>query len=367
MSKKIQHTYEWAKSYVTDKDKVIDSFMFNMLNRTQAMFRYVNMPETLDSSQLENILQRKGNAIIAEIEGSLYALSGGYSGEVDVYGQPTQYTVSNVALNLSRTFTIGEDCVLIKNDFNEQGLTPIIAKYAALMCDAEISLNTVAVLSRIAMLISAPDEKTRASAETFINKIMNGEFSIIGENQFFDGIRLQTPNASNQQRIIDFVELMQYYRATMFNEIGLNSNYNMKREKLSATEAAMNIDVLLPLADNMLECREIAIEQVNEMFGTDIEIDFASSWKTTHEEEEAATALVMTESNMHVAGEEIETQEPSNEGEPGNEPDEPLPSDETIEEPETEETEETDDEELDKVIEVVEEFIEFEEKKDDEE
>lgn len=366
MAKKSEHTYEWAKAYVTDKDKVIDTFIFNMLDRTQAMFRYVGLPDSMNSSQLENILQQKGNALITKVNDTMYALSGGYSGEIDVYGNPTQYTVSNVALNLSKTYTIGENCVLMKNDFHEQGILPILAKYAALMCDAEISLNTVAVLSRIALLISAPDEKTRASAESFIKKIMNGEFTIIGENQFFDGIRLQTPNASNQQRIIDFVELMQYYRATMFNEIGLNSNYNMKREKLSATEAAMNIDVLLPLIDNMLECRQIAIEQINDMFGTSIEVDFASSWKTTHEEQEQATELVMTNSALHEAGELIEKERQESEPETGNE----VIEDDEIETSNEESNKDSIEGRIEELEEKIDELIEDEsidDKKDDEE
>ena len=358
MSKKKEITYQWAKSFVVDKDKAIVNFMYQMLDRTQAMFRYENLPDTMNSSQLENILQQHGHALITKVNGNMYALQGGYSGEVDVYGEPTQYTVSNVALNLSKTFTIGDECVLMKNDTHEQGIMPIIAKYAALMIDADISLNTVAVLSRIAMLISAPDEKTRKSAEDFVNKILDGKFTIIGENQFFDGIRLQTPNATNQQRIIDFIELMQYYRASMFNEIGLQSNYNMKRERLNVQEVAMNVDILLPLADNMLHCRQVALDEINEMFGTDIAVDFGSSWKTTHEEEEQVTEFVMTDSELHEEN-EIE--------------DEPKQEDIETEEPNENDSDDIETEEAEEpIIEIIEEVIEdiiedsIEEKKDDE-
>lgn len=85
----------------------------------------------------------------------------------------------------------------------------------------------------------------------------------------------------------DLIEYQQYLKASWFNEIGLNANYNMKREKLSTTESQMNSDALLPLVDDMLEQRRLGVEKVNEMFGTNITVDFCSSWKKLIEEFES--------------------------------------------------------------------------------
>ena len=49
----------------------------------------------------------------------------------------------------------------------------------------------------------------------------------------------------------------------------------------------MNNDALLPLVEDMLENRRQCIEEVNEMFGTEISVDFASSWEKLIEEMEA--------------------------------------------------------------------------------
>ena len=46
----------------------------------------------------------------------------------------------------------------------------------------------------------------------------------------------------------------------------------------------MNNDALLPLVDDMLKCRERAIEKVNEMFGTEISVSLASSWEDNAQE-----------------------------------------------------------------------------------
>ena len=52
----------------------------------------------------------------------------------------------------------------------------------------------------------------------------------------------------------------------------------MKRERLTANEVEANTDNLYPLVDDMLKCRRLALEKINEMFGLNIEVQFNSSW-----------------------------------------------------------------------------------------
>ena len=293
--------YDYAKSFVKDKDRAIQEFTANALNKLQQMFVYGGLPKSIPQTELENLLLRNGNAFITRVNGELYALSGTCGGEVDAYNRPRFYTVANVALNLSKTYEIGVDGILIKNDYNMTGVLPLVYKYGALMIDSDISLNAAAILSRIQMLISAPDDKTKASADLFLQKINDGEFSIIGETAFFDGVRLQTTPTGNSQYITQFIELTQYYKASFLNEIGLNANYNMKRERLTDNEIALNIDAILPFADNMFNERKRAICEVNEMFETDIVVDYNSAWKTTHEESDKETAAADT--NITIVGE----------------------------------------------------------------
>lgn len=87
-------------------------------------------------------------------------------------------------------------------------------------------------------------------------------------------------------------------KASWYNEIGLNANYNMKREKLSTTESQMNNDALLPLVDDMLESRRVGLEKINAMFGTDISVEFASSWEKLIEEFQAEMVSERSESEV---------------------------------------------------------------------
>lgn len=359
MSKNI--TYDLAQKYVKDKDTAIKTFIETSLDKTQQIFKYENLPDTIPQGELENLLQKYGHCIIIKEGGELYAVTGGFSGEQDVYGKPRFYTVANVALKLSKTFEIGVDCVLVKNDFNSVGMLPIIQKYGVLLTDSEISLNTAAILSRITMLISAPDDKTKASADLFIQKILNGDFSVIGENGFFDGVKMQTGSTANTNYITQLIELIQYYKASFLNEIGLNANFNMKRERLNEQEVLMNIDNLLPFIENMFSERVNALEKVNEMFGTDIVVDYNGVWKTTHEHADKEEAFAETDmgddndteetdlpTDTEMLEDESEETETVSEGE-GHENE--VETEETEETDETEETVETIETEVETVVE----------------
>lgn len=328
--KRKDNIYSLYQKQIKDKDTAVTEFMVNTLAKTQSMFDYVGLPESIPQKELERLLQTTGNAFVTKVDGVLYALQGGKGGTPDVYGRATLYNVSNPALHLNNTYDISKDGVLIENDTNGESLLPLIGRYAVLYTDGLISLNTASVLTRITMLISASDDKTKQSAEEFLQKIQDGEFSIIGENAFFKGVNMQTAPTTNSVYITQLIELIQYYKASMFNELGLNANYNMKRERLNLGEVSMNIDVLLPYVDNMLRERQNAVEKINKMFNTEISVNLASSWGLERDNHNALAADLET---VRENPDPIETEETET-GTDGNDT-------ETTETEETDETNET--------------------------
>lgn len=301
-------TYNRFKDLTKNKDFAVNHILNNTLCKTQSMFIWFNLPPSIPQTDLERILQTNGTAFFTEVNGTLYALQGTRGGEIDVYGNPTMYTVANVALNLSKEYDIERDGVLIKNDLWGNGLVDVIGKYAAVLVDSQISLNTAAVLSRLTCLISASDEKTKESAEMYVEKLLKGDFSIIGENAFLNGVRLQSLATGNYQIINQLIELVQYYKSNMLAEIGLNSNYNMKRERLSENEILLNNDDLLPFVENMLQCRKTAAIAINEKYGTEIAVELKSVWKTTKEtnDKAAETENTTTDEEQNTVSRETE-------------------------------------------------------------
>lgn len=293
---------------ITDKNKAIDNFIIYAIDKLQSMFTYKGLPDTIPQKWLEFYLMVNGNTFITKVNDKLYAFTGGLGGEFDEYYQPTVYTVSNPYLNLSKTYNINKDGVLVRNDTLMNGMKPILSKYGTLLVEADITMRVALINHRIHNLISASDDKTNESAKEYLNQIENGNLATIGENAFFDGVKLQDNNNISGY-FTQLIEATQYIKASFYNEIGLNSSYNMKREYISDTENILNDDILLPLVDNMLEERKQGMEKVNEMFGTDIDVEFNSSWKTNNTENEKQVAENETSINDNVSRETSNEQE----------------------------------------------------------
>ena len=281
-------TYDFYKEFLKNKDKNTQNYIEMMFNKTNEMFSYKNLPSEIPQKQFEYLLQFDGKLFFTKHNEKFYFFRGAFSGEINEYSEYTDFMVNVPILNLNKEYKIGVDGVLIKNNTLCNSMLDVFSKYGVMLCDNEITLDVITILNRIPFLISSNDDKTKKQAEIFIEKINNGDYSIIGSNQFFDGIKVDVTNTT-QNAIRQFIELHQYLKASAFNEIGLNANYNMKKERMTSNDLAMSIDVLIPLSENMLNCRKQAINAINEKYGLNIEVELNSVWENNLIEMESET------------------------------------------------------------------------------
>lgn len=275
---------EHSIDYLVNKKKSAQSYASYMIMRLQKMFRYQNLPETIPQEFLEGYLMESGSCCIAKVNGDLYALLGSPGGEPDPYYRPTKYIVANPALRLSAEYKIDEDCVVMRNDFLWMGLMPLVYRYSALLAENMLTIRVADIVLRAVAMLSAPDDKTKEAARQYLKDLADGKLGVIGENRFFDGVKMQSPPSNNGSYLTQFIELDQYLKGSFFQEIGIDALSNMKRESLSEGETHLNEGTLLPLVDHMLEIRQQDLVKVNQMFATNIEVDFDSTWKIFHEE-----------------------------------------------------------------------------------
>lgn len=196
----------------------------------------------------------------------------------DVYGNPTQIIISCPALNFNKTLDLKKDGVLFINDSMKMGLWKHFNKYNTLMVENDINLVIHGYNSRNQKLISASDDKTKASAELYMQKLVDGELSVIGENAMFEGVRVQSGGSTSSDATRGMLEYHQYLRGTMYNEIGLGQNFNMKKERLVSAEIDQIRDSIFPLVYDMMKCRIKSVEKLNEMYDMDLKIGFGSVW-----------------------------------------------------------------------------------------
>lgn len=286
---------EWLFGHIRnpfeDKEYMVKHEVIKMLNKTTQMFKYKNLPDTIPEKDLETLLQVNGYAIFKKVDDALYVFYGGLGGEPNVYYLPTKAVIANPALKYNATLTIDEDCVVMLNDYYYQGLMPLFSKYARMLVEAELSLKQSIINARVPALIQADNDNTYHSAQEFFKKITEGkDYGVIATAEFFDGIRTQDFYKYNH--ITDLIEAIQYIKGSWFNEVGLRASFNMKREAINEAEASMNDDILEPVIDGMLKCRQDALEKVNKMFGTNITVELNSVWYQNDTERDLNIELI---------------------------------------------------------------------------
>lgn len=324
-----------------NKELNIRNYVSYMLDRTNTMFEYTGLPDTIPAYVLELYLQTFGYAAFVKVEETnplylpsgtnianaeitvppgIYIFFGGIGGVRDMYFRPKLFTAANPRLKESIQSTIlykgdstdipGNKCVVMMNDHNRMGLLPLFNRYAQQLVENDISIRSAQINARAQVGISASTDAEAEAARKYLDNLEAGKLGIIGKSAFLDGISVSNVSTQSSNVIIQLIELQQYLKASWFNELGLNVNFNMKREYMSEEEIAVNTDILLPLIDDMLRAREEAISVINELFGLNITVSKSSAW--ANKEREEVAALTEAEINAGITpegGEGVGTEE----------------------------------------------------------
>lgn len=316
------------KNEQLSKAELLDSYIRYYLARLQSMFKYENLPETIPAKWLEHYLLNNGNCIIAKVGDDLYALVGGMGQEATPYYIPAGYVVANPWIKteggtLSKQYWTAnvpghdQDAVIIFNDTYSQGVIPMLVRYCTQLVENDLSMGIADILARATLNISAADDNTKQSAELWLKRLKDGNLGVISDNAFIEGLEVREFKSAAES-LTSLIEYHQYIKASLFNELGLNSNYNMKRESINSNESQLNDDMLHPLIDDMLRERQEGIKRVNEFFGTDIKVSFNSAWEANEIEEsslieEIEAGAVAAEAQAIAAIESISTEGASDE------------------------------------------------------
>lgn len=295
--------FGYKGSILQNKQMLIDSYFKYMMNKSLRMFEWKNLPKTIPQRELELILQVCRFAIFTKSKTEdgekLFVFYGGLGGMPNEYYQPTQAIVSNPylrftgVLNLDDYIKDSAQAVVGWNDSMHIGLFSLNNKYASLLAETDLTLKYQLVNMRFNNVLTADNDTTKESIKKMYQDVEDGTgFGIIVTNKFMEESnvdKIELRAQSHQMQLKDIVETKQYLMGSWFNELGLNANYNMKREAINESEADLNEDSLLPLIDDMLYQRKLICEQLNTYFKEfltdgEIDVELSSSWKKIRKE-----------------------------------------------------------------------------------
>ena len=312
---------------------LVNYYLSYMESRCLMMFDWKNLPDDMTSFDVEKFLQMKGNTFILydKDKKRYFILEGSAYDNISWNYEPTKAIIVNPALpELNKIkYKLGENAVMIRNDYFMLGLYIINEKNAIDVANTDISIRFASFNTRFKTLFTSDDDDSKDSINTVIEDIWKGNKpkAIVTNDLYKKSIEgIQYANTGSTNDIISLIELKQYQIAQWYIELCVNANYNMKREAINENEANMNQDALLPFIDQMLKCRKLACEEMNKLFGLNIDVELSSSWKKINDEVKASIEAMNVEieamktevKNLKEKPEETENNpkvdEPKNEG-----------------------------------------------------
>ena len=295
--------FGYKGTILQNKQSLIDSYFKYMMNKTIRMFEWKNLPKTIPQRELELILQICRFAIFTkaptEDGDKLFVFYGGLGGMPNEYYQPTQAIVTNPYLKFTDVLNLDDyikdqaQAVVGWNDSMHIGLFALNNRYASLLAETDLTLKYQLVNMRFNNILTADDDATKESIKKMYQDVEDGTgFGIIVTKQFMEEStidKIELHSQSHQMQLKDTIETKQYLFGSWYNELGLNANYNMKREAINESEADLNEDSLLPMVDDMLYQRKIICENLNKYFKEyltdgEVSVELSSSWKKIRKE-----------------------------------------------------------------------------------
>lgn len=300
---------------------------FDLLtNKCCNLFKWEGLPETVNERFLMMQLILTGRIAWFADKGNIYALNGSWGGEPNCYYEPTQWIVANPVLG-SKTLTVrnmdGSDSIdkldgivmgltdvdLIKQNPTKGGLYRLIYQTAGLLADNISSLNVSQINGRVSQIWTADNDALARTFEEICKDIYEGHpYKVVSQDILNKVNAVPTAQTGQSNTLLNLIEAHQYILAQFYNEIGLPSNWNMKRERINTAETELMTGSLDVSVYNMEKNLQAAVEKINELFGTSISVRFNEEIKEEEAEVEGEPESE-GETPLEEGGEEVKPEE----------------------------------------------------------
>ena len=265
-----------------------------------------NIPETVSETFFKLILYTQGKVcflkgeLIGESGSDLLSLNCSRADTPDVYYIPRKVLVTNPRLKKQYNITPGKDCEILylseadKYCLSEVngGLYSLIERTATMLADNDISINIAQKNTRLTNIVSGDTQNTVDSIRAVIMAMYEGDPTIVVKSSLIDklqGIPILN-NTSNNHNLVELIEVQQYILSHFYEQIGIATHDQMKRERLITAEINDNLDLCFLNVDDMLVSIQEGLKRINAMFGTDIQARLNPIIERQREEAAAAAA-----------------------------------------------------------------------------
>jgi len=249
-----------------------------------SMFEWVNLPDTVDERFLEMTLFTNGCAVYFndDVLGNL-ALPVAINGQWNVYKIPIRRRAYSVNGYQNGDLTI-DNSVMIYNNMIRTNSIRAVRMYARRLWDLDRSIDVNARAQKTPVLIQGTEQQRLTLLNAY--KELDGNSPVIMADKDID-LRNGPISCINTEAPYVADKLYQL-KTEIWNEaltyLGISNLNIQKKERLVADEVTRNMGGTIASRYSRLEMRRKAAEEINDMFGTDIEVNYREDFREADDE-----------------------------------------------------------------------------------
>ena len=246
--------------------RLTNHYQMLALNR----YRWENLPNGIESRYIEQMLYDNGEcAMFDHPDFGLCVLRSSSRENLNIYGEPTKLSLTG--FNEHRTVMM-DDCVRIMNNDLALPTLPNIVYYARRMAEIDDIIMQNLRQQRVPYLF-ATDENNSFSMKTLYDRMYQGEPAIFIDKDMLKG---EPENImvipTTAPYLVDKLQIQkQEMERELLTFLGINNTLE-KKERLVVDETNSNNQFIKMESDIGYKQRQLACEQMNEMFGLNVRV-----------------------------------------------------------------------------------------------
>ena len=267
-----------------------------LMNIAVTRFEWVNCPEELDSRFIELTLLTYGWGCFFEpMPGYLAFCPATQDNNLDMYFNPrkvrlvpqngdgfgnetswVRYCRRSVEPDADGSLTVIEpDAVECFDNLMREPMTYKIELAAKRLARIERAID-VNVNAQLTPWVGVAKETARLDLERYMNQVLGMESVVLTDESFANNVTASVLPTTAPFVADDLMNLSDRRVNRMMTELGIDNAFSQKKEREVAGEMNANNEQIYVAREAMLRCRQKACKRCNDLFGTDMQVRFAT-------------------------------------------------------------------------------------------
>lgn len=264
-------------SSATDNNLTFRQYLDRLTELSISMFEWRNLPPTVDARYIELQLFETGCMVYFDddVLGNL-CLNCLYNGQFDVYGNPISRRAYSRYNNYQKTLSPDNSVVIWNNYLHTNSVMQVI-QYAKRLYNLDRIIDVNANAQKTPVLVQATEKQRLTMLNLYKEYDGNAPFIFGDKNLDLNTLKAISTGAPYVCDKIYQLKTQIWNEALTY--LGISNINIQKKERLITDEVTRNQGGTIASRYSRLESRREAVKKINDMFGTNIEVNYREDFQ----------------------------------------------------------------------------------------